>query len=103
MPPLLVRKKLLRRSFQARCPPGPGLRPSDLPLLEATSDEARCHSLAARCLECCDPRSSCLLTVTARGPRFGEHSLSLLEKSTLVLSIKKDSGGEDWTELDWTR
>ena len=79
MPPLLVRKKLLRRSFQARCPPGPGLRPSDLPLLEATSDKARCHSLAARCLECCDPRSSCVLTVTARGPRFGEHSLSLLE------------------------
>jgi hypothetical protein len=68
MPPLLVRKRLLRRSFQARCPAGPGLRPADLPLLDAT-----------RCLACCDPSSSCALTVTARGRRFGEPPLSLLE------------------------
>jgi len=67
MPPLLVRKTVLRRSFQARCPAGPGLRPADLPLL------------ATRYLECCDTRSSCVLTVTARARRFGEPPLSLLE------------------------
>jgi hypothetical protein len=68
MPPLLVRKTLLRRSFQARYPAGPGLRPANLPLLDAT-----------RCLACCDPSSSCVVTVTARGYLFGEPPLSLLE------------------------